>query len=38
VKKGTSWEEAASDLALRVVKLEKQIKELTIIKLCQKPS
>ena len=38
VKKGTSWEEAASDLALRVVKLEKQIKELTLIKLCQKPS
>jgi hypothetical protein len=37
-KKGTSWEEAASDLALRVVKLEKQIKELTLIKLCQKPS
>jgi chromosome segregation ATPase len=38
IKKGTSWEEAASDLALRVVKLEKQIKELTLIKLCQKPS
>jgi hypothetical protein len=38
VKKGASWEEAASDLALRVVKLEKQIKELTLIKLCQKPS
>jgi len=37
-KKGTSWEEAASDLALRVVKLEKQIKELTLTKLCQKPS
>jgi chromosome segregation ATPase len=36
IKKGTSWEEAASDLALRVVKLEKQIKELTLIKLCQK--
>jgi len=38
VKLEESWEEAASDLALRVVKLEKQIKELTLIKLCQKPS
>ena len=26
-----SWEEAASDLALRVVKLEKKVEELTII-------
>jgi hypothetical protein len=31
-----SWEEAASDLALRVVKLEKKIEELTIINICQK--
>jgi hypothetical protein len=32
-----SWEEAASDLALRVVKLEKQIEELKIVNICQKP-
>jgi hypothetical protein len=33
-----SWEEAASDLALRVIKLEKQIEELKIINICQKQS
>ena len=32
-----SWEQAASDLALRVVKLEKQIEELKIVNTCQKP-
>jgi regulator of replication initiation timing len=36
--KEKSWEEAASDLALRVVKLEKKVKELTLIKICQKQS
>jgi len=35
-----SWEEAASDLALKIIKLEKQIEELKIVNttLCQKPS
>ena len=33
-----SWEEAAGDLALRVVKLEKKVEELTLIKICQKQS
>ncbi len=28
-----SWEEAASDLALRVVKLEKKVEELTLVKI-----
>jgi phage host-nuclease inhibitor protein Gam len=32
-----SWEEAASDLALKVIKLEKQIEELKIVNICQKP-
>ena len=31
-KKEKSWEEAASDLALRVVKLEKKVRELTLIR------
>jgi hypothetical protein len=31
-----SWEEVASDLALRVVKLEKKVEELIIIKSCLK--
>jgi hypothetical protein len=31
-----SWEEAASDLALRVIKLEKKVEELIIIKSCLK--
>ena len=34
----TSWEQACADLALRVVKLEKKVEELTLIKLCQKQS
>jgi hypothetical protein len=29
----TSWEAASADLALRVVKLEKQVEELKLIKL-----
>ena len=32
-----TWEQAASDLALRVVKLEKKIEELTIIKVASDP-
>jgi len=32
-----SWEQAASDLALKVIKLEKQIEELKIVNICQKP-
>ena len=31
-----SWEEAASDLALRVIKLEKQVEELSLIKKSRK--
>lgn len=36
----TPWETASADLALRVVKLEKKVEELTLIKtqLCQKQS
>jgi hypothetical protein len=34
--KEKTWEEAASDLALRVIKLEKQIEELKIVNICQK--
>jgi len=39
-KKETSWEEVASDLSLKIIKLEKQIEELKILNttLCQKPS
>jgi phage host-nuclease inhibitor protein Gam len=33
-----SWEQAASDLALKVIKLEKQIEELKIVNICQKQS
>ena len=33
-----TWEEAASDLALKIVKLEKQIEELKIVNICQKQS
>ena len=33
IPKEKSWEEAASDLALRVVKLEKQVEELKLIKI-----
>ena len=33
-----SWEQAASDLALKIVKLEKQIEELKIVNICQKQS
>ncbi|CAB5226517.1 hypothetical protein UFOVP760_291 [uncultured Caudovirales phage] len=33
-----SWEEAASDLALKVAKLEKKIEELTIIKITSDPN
>ena len=32
-----SWEQAASDLALKIIKLEKQIEELKIVNICQKP-
>lgn len=37
-QKEKSWEEAASDLALRVVKLEKKVEELTTIKFTSDPN
>jgi hypothetical protein len=37
-KEDKTWEEAASDLALRVVKLEKKVEELTIIKHTSDPN
>jgi len=37
-QKEKSWEEAASDLALRVVKLEKKVEELIIIKHTSDPN
>jgi hypothetical protein len=38
VKKEVSWEQIASDLALRVVKLENKVEELTIIKMNSDPN
>jgi DNA repair exonuclease SbcCD ATPase subunit len=37
-QKEKSWEDAASDLALRVVKLEKKVEELTTIKFTSDPN